>query len=51
MQNPSTKRGTSGSSSSAFRMVANCLASAPAPDPSISKVEMEGQELSGTLQG
>ena len=51
MQNASTSRGTCGSSSSAFGMVANCLASAPTPDPGVSKMEMERQELSGTLQG
>ena len=51
MQNASTSRGTRGSSSSAFGMVANCLASAPAPDPGVPQVEMEGQELSGTLKG
>jgi len=51
MQNPSTKRGACGSSPSAFGMVADCLASASAPNPGIPKVEMERQELSGTLKG
>jgi hypothetical protein len=50
MQDPSTQRAASGSSPSAFGVAANYVAPTPTPDPSISNVEVEGQELSGTEQ-